>query len=240
MDIFTLRSSVSDNNTRKNKLKSLIKVLGNFLQANQKGFTFFLGGVGLAGIIFLAFLFVSREEKPPIIVEEAEDRVLSENVSPTEVLKIVVEIAGAVNSPGVYELPQESRVKDLIEVASGLSEDVDQDYVAKNFNLAASLSDGQKIYVPKKGEVGEKKIGSVSGTESSIPAGSSSSSQVQLGKININTASVEVLDSLPGIGSVYAQRIIEGRPYSSIEEIQKVQGIGPKTFEKLKDKICVQ
>jgi len=150
------------------------------------------------------------------------------------VAKIYVEIAGAVGESGVYQLPDGSRVVDLIERAGGFSQKADLEWTAKNLNQAAKLSDGVKIYIPFKGEgtvtapsQGQTGIVSGSGTQSS-------------GLININTASAAQLDSLPGIGPAYAQRIIDNRPYQNINNLLKVPGIGPKTLEKIKDKVMVE
>jgi competence protein ComEA len=124
-----------------------------------------------------------------------------------------VYVSGAVNSPDVYELPAESIVKDAIEAAGGATSEADLDCI----NLALSVVDGQHIYVPHRGEESAK-------------AG---------GKVNINTASQSEIETLPGIGPSRAQGIIENRPYESIEDIQKVPGIGEATFQKLKDLITV-
>lgn len=144
---------------------------------------------------------------------------------------IFVDLQGAIERPGVYQLPAESRVNDLLIAAGGLSNQADRDWAAKNLNLAQKLEDGAKIYVPKKGEA-PLRSSSFAGQVGQI-AGS------QFGKININTASSSELVELPGIGPAYAQRIIENRPYQSVEDLLKVPGIGPKTLEKIKDKITV-
>jgi len=132
---------------------------------------------------------------------------------------IFVDIDGAVNNPGVYCLPEGSRVIDAINMAGGLAEGA----YTQNVNKARKLTDGEKIYIPSEGERDAENI--------------------QTNKlININTASAELLKTLPGIGDVYAQRIIEYRNnkrFNSIEEIKNIQGIGDKTFEKLKDLITI-
>ncbi len=139
-------------------------------------------------------------------------------------LKVVVHVCGAVKVPGVYELSGSKRVTDAIQVAGGPTPDANLDAL----NLAAKLVDGQKIYVPKEGE--------------SISPTLSGNGTVD-GPINLNTASVEQLDKLPGIGPVLAQRIIEYREsngdFKSIDDLQKVEGIGPKKFEQIKDRVTV-
>ncbi|MDI6688898.1 MAG: ComEA family DNA-binding protein [Actinomycetota bacterium] len=139
-------------------------------------------------------------------------------------LEVVVHVCGAVKAPGVYELSGTKRVTDAIQIAGGPTPEANLDAL----NLAAKLVDGQKIYVPKEGE--------------SISPTLSGNGTVD-GPINLNTASVEQLDQLPGIGPVLAQRIIEYREsnggFKSIDDLQKVEGIGPKKFEQIKDKVTV-
>lgn len=140
---------------------------------------------------------------------------------------IQVHIAGAVERPGVYQLPAGARVNEALKLAGVLPE---ADPHA--LNLAAPLSDGQQIIVPRVGEEGKIAQGTAGpGT-----------GRTQ-GKININTAGPEELDTLPGIGPSLAQRIIEYReqhgPFRTIEDLQNVPGIGSKRWENLKDLITV-
>jgi len=138
-----------------------------------------------------------------------------------------VYVSGAVAHPDVYVLPAESIIKDAIETAGGTTIEADLDRI----NLALSLADGQHIYVPRQGE---------ENPPVSPPTQPSGTASVEVGgKININTASQSEIETLPGIGPSKAQGIIENRPYDSIEEIQKVPGIGGVTFQKLKDLITV-
>jgi len=133
---------------------------------------------------------------------------------------IKVDIEGAVGHPGVYTLADSARVKDAINQAGDLAENADRTWIAQNLNLAAKLSDGQKIYIPAVGEAGK-----VASEKS--------------GKININTASASELDQLPDIGPVRAEKIISGRPYTRVEELLSKKVVGESTFEKIKDKIAV-
>ncbi|MDD2555657.1 MAG: ComEA family DNA-binding protein [Syntrophaceticus sp.] len=143
-----------------------------------------------------------------------------------------VHVAGAVNKPGVYHLDSGARVEDAVQRAEPLA---DADLNA--LNLARRIVDGEKILVPKEGEVTTAPDGN--GTEQGMPAAQGQPG----GKININTASLEELDTLPGIGPAIAQRIIDHRtthgPFRSSEDLQKVSGIGEKRYEQLKGLITV-
>lgn len=145
--------------------------------------------------------------------------------------KIVVDIGGQVESPGVIEVKKGVSVLEVVEQAGGFTEKADQFYIQKNINLAELVQDRQKIYIPSIGENDNADGGT--GAETGIGAG-----QTQA-LINLNTASKTQLDSLPGVGPATADKIIAGRPYKKIEDLKKVSGIGDATFEKLKDKIKV-
>jgi competence protein ComEA len=138
-----------------------------------------------------------------------------------------VYVSGAVTHPDVYELPADSIVKDAVQAAGGATSQADLDRI----NLALSVADGQHIYVPKLGE----ETPPISPPTQPLNTASSDAG----GKININTASQSEIETLPNIGPSKAQGIIENRPYDSIEEIQKVPGIGEGTFQKIKDLITV-
>ena len=141
-----------------------------------------------------------------------------------ELIAIYVDVDGAVNNPGVYKLVTGDRVIDAIEKAGGLKDTA----MTKNLNKARKLVDGEKIYILEEGE--------------NIDF-SPLYNEENEGKININTDSKDILMTLSGIGEVYAQRIIDYRnnkKFSSIEEIKQVQGIGDKTFEKIKDEITIE
>lgn len=142
--------------------------------------------------------------------------------------KIFVDVGGAVEKPGVYELTSSSRIQDALSVAGGLSADADREYISKTLNLAQPAVDGLKLYIPS---VGEKVAGIVT---SSLSGGSGTSIS---GLININSASSSQLEGLPKIGPVTAQKIISGRPYAKIEELVEDKVLGQKTFEAIKDSI---
>lgn len=142
---------------------------------------------------------------------------------------LVVEVAGSVVSPGVYNLPADSRVDDALTAAGGLAADADTDWLTKSVNRAAKVTDGQKIYVKSVDDT------TVSGV--SIDSGGSVSGTS--GPININTASQNLLESLSGIGPVTAQKIIEYRPYSSVEELLSKKVLGQSVYNKNKDLLTV-
>ena len=141
---------------------------------------------------------------------------------------IAIHVSGAVLNPGVYELPEGSRANDAIEAAGGASEDA----VPDALNLARVLSDGEQIIVPTEEEQERLEEAAVAGQ--TLDAG---------GKVNINTATVEQLDSLPGVGESTAQKIIADReengPFGSPEDLKRVSGIGDKKYEDLADLITV-
>jgi competence protein ComEA len=130
-----------------------------------------------------------------------------------------VHVVGAVNKPGLYELPAGDRVIDAIAAAGGFTAAADQTQV----NLARVVSDGEQLVVPKKGAT------------PSAPGATSS------GKVNINTADATALATLDGIGPALAQRIIDFREshgrFSSVNDLQNVTGIGDKKFAAIKDHV---
>lgn len=140
--------------------------------------------------------------------------------------EIMVHISGAVNKPGILRLDSNKRVVDALDLAGGARDDADLDKI----NLAAKLHDEEKIYIPKIGEV-QSNISSLA----SSPSSSASSS-----KININSADLNELTKIPGVGEKTAQKILDYRAnnsFSSIEDIKNVPGIGDKKFESMKDYI---
>ncbi|MBN2388070.1 MAG: ComEA family DNA-binding protein [Anaerolineales bacterium] len=136
--------------------------------------------------------------------------------TPTE-QPVTVYITGAVATPGVYSLPQGSRIVDAVEAAGGFVAGAEEDRI----NLASALRDGMQIDVP------------------GVPVTSRVSSE----RVNINTATVDELDTLPGIGPTAAQGIVDYRqengPFQTILDIQNVPGVGPSTYDRIKDYITI-
>lgn len=180
-------------------------------------------------ILFGSYLFLQNKNKNDIIVNNTPPPSSQEQSSkePSPPKEVVVHISGRVRTPGIVKLPEGSRVSDSLQIA-GILKDSDVDKI----NLAAVLNDGEKIYVPKVGEVAQSSVSSAS----SNPVQGSS-------LININTAGLQELDQIPGIGPVTAQKIIDYRAssgsFKKLEDLTKVSGIGQKTFEKIKKYIKI-
>jgi len=152
---------------------------------------------------------------------------------------VYVHICGAVVSPGVVEVAADSRVEDALLAAGGFREDAAIDYV----NLAAKVEDGQQVYFPTREEA--EALTSENGGLIASGAEGSLQNRIheQSGKVNINTADVALLCTLPGIGEARAQDIIDYREangaFQNVEGIMQVPGIKQNAYEKLKDKIAV-
>jgi competence protein ComEA len=138
---------------------------------------------------------------------------------------ITIFISGEVISPGVINIESDKRLIDAVNEVEGLTEDADLNKI----NLAMKLEDGQHYIIPK---IGEETL-----NEENLIVEDSSQ------KININTATISQLDTLPGIGEATANKIVkyreENKKFNSIEEIKNVNGIGDKKFEEIKDLICI-
>lgn len=152
----------------------------------------------------------------------------------------VVHIDGAVAMPGVYRVEGESpRIDDVVSMAGGLLPDAD----TTNVNLAAVVADGSKVHIPLLGESGAEVLGAVQDVVMGGQPTEAVPSSNADGLININSATVEELKTLSGVGDATAAAIVEDReangPFASTEELMRVSGIGEKKYAKLKDRICV-
>ena len=187
----------------------------------------------------LVLFFLSNKDEPessslfePIqgVAEQPIEQ--TEPTEPETEQSLFVDVKGAVRAPGLYELTENDRILDAIQLAGGYTEDANTNVI----NHAQKIEDEMVIYVPKIGE-------EVPELTQTLTVNSSSDSNTSNGKINLNKASVEELTSLPGIGPQKAQAIIayrdENGGFGSIEDLKNVSGIGEKTFEKLKELIDV-
>ena len=172
------------------------------------------------------------------ITSDLESVSIEENVTKTQ--EILVHISGCVKENKVVSLPDGSRVNDAIEAAGGLTKDAD----LTNVNLAYILEDGEKIYIPKKGEeISSINNSSISSTFSSTSS-SNATSSTKNSKININKATQAELEIIPGIGPSTALKIInyrnENGKFKSIEDVKNISGIGDSKYEKMKDYITIK
>jgi competence protein ComEA len=189
--------------------------------------------LSVAGVLALAvagWLLLRTPTGPPTeeLLPMASDATVAVGASSstTEAPTVVVaHAAGAVQQPGVYELPAGSRVTDLIDAAGGAMPDADLDQL----NLAAPVADGERVYVPRVGEV----VAAIVGESDGEPAG----------PLDLNAATLDQLDELPGVGPTTAQAIIDERErrggFGSVDELLDVRGIGPAKLEQLRDLVTV-
>jgi competence protein ComEA len=151
--------------------------------------------------------------------------------------EIVVEVGGAVSRPGVYRLPSGSRVADAIAAAGGFGSRVDAEGADRALNLAALVRDGDEIHVPARGEIGS--LEAVGGDAQGTQAGGSLTG----GLIDLNRATAEQLDTLPGIGPATAAKIIAARgerPFASVDDLGARKVLGPATLAKIQGLVTVR
>ena len=191
-------------------------------------------GAVIAGILLLLVGVGGLLPKKEEAVEESEavvTTVLAEKTEESTTLETVifVDIKGEVKKPGVYQMKAGDRVKDALDAAGGLTAEADSQKV----NLAQRVEDQMVIVVPKVGEEAE-----------AIPASATSKEASKEGKVNINTATVEELKTLKGVGEKKAEAIIEYRKkngsFKTKEDLMKVRGIGKKLFESFEERIVTQ
>ena len=191
-------------------------------------------GAVIGGVLLLLVGVGGLLPKKKEAVEESEalvTTVLAEKTEENTTLEAVifVDIKGEVKKPGVYQMKVGDRVKDALDAAGGLTAEADSQKV----NLAQRVEDQMVIVVPKVGEEAE-----------AIPAGATSKEVSKEGKVNINTATVEELKTLKGVGEKKAEAIIEYRKkngsFKTKEDLMKVRGIGKKLFESFEERIVTQ
>ncbi|OGK25512.1 hypothetical protein A3A46_02730 [Candidatus Roizmanbacteria bacterium RIFCSPLOWO2_01_FULL_37_13] len=183
----------------------------------------------ISGIIFINNHAPTEETD---ILEPVKTDYVREN-------KIIVDLSGAVEKPDVYEISSGARLKDVLILAGDLSAEADRQFFARNFNLARRLNDQEKVYIPSSEEIENGTMNENNRTliinQSQIAGVSTENAQNS--KINVNSASMSELDSLPGIGKVTAQKIIQNRPYESTEDLLNKKIVGKSVFEKIKELI---
>lgn len=181
-------------------------------------------------LVVAAVLRIYDSSKADITIESAETAQESNDAEEVHdgTQTIFVDIGGAVVNPGVYQVTKDTRLYEVIDMAGGLKEDADMDSV----NRASFVEDCQKIIIPVKGS---SQNNGADGPSVSVSPGITAE-----GLVNINTATLDELKTLNGIGDVIAERIIEYRAsnaFKSKEDIMSVNGIGKVIYEKIKDHI---
>lgn len=161
-------------------------------------------------------------------------------ISPTQTAEnskhIIVDVAGAVETPGVYALPEEARVEDALVKAGGFTAEADTAYITKFINRAQVLSDGAKVYIPERGEM--------ESPQSQATQESPATGQVvglisnNSGSINVNSASQAELETMWGIGAARAESIIANRPFATLEELKTKASIPQNVLDRNADVIA--
>ncbi len=190
-----------------------------------------VGIVLIIGGIFSSNLHLGTNStpKPTSYPEKSKVTSLEPQISKT----ILIDVSGAVKNPKVYSLDSSSRVEDAIKASGGFKTNANADYISKSINLSQKLVDGAKIYIPF---TGENTGGVVAGVSSTTITSSGTSSTA---KISINSASEKDLDTLPSVGAVTAQKIINGRPYQSIDDLLSKKVVSNSVFTKIKDLVTL-
>lgn len=191
-------------------------------------------GLALLTVVVGAWWVLRPAASPPVEAVLPRVDTVAPTIAPptsTRPPALVVHVDGAVNRPGLHELPAGSRVADAVRAAGGLTDDADRTRI----NLAAPVLDGSRVWIPTRGEEAAPPVltGATAGTGA---AGSA-------GPVDVNTADPATLESLPGIGPTIAAAIVETRTdrggFASVDELVEVPGIGPTRLEALRDLVTV-
>jgi competence protein ComEA len=187
---------------------------------------------GAAGWMLLAPGASTADASPePVAIVGSDDPPSSEPASPSASPELMIDVEGGVAEPGIQRLPANSRIADAIVAAGGFSPDADVPLASRQLNLAARLSDGQQVYVPRKGDA--------SGTSG---AAGSTAGPSPSGPVNLNQASPEQLDALPGIGPVTVQKIVAARqeqPFQTLDELVERKVLTSAQLTKVRDLVTV-
>ena len=151
----------------------------------------------------------------------------------TKAQTLFAEISGAVKNPSVYEATEGARIADLILLSGGYSSNADLSWISRNLNLAEKLVDQMKVYIPSKGEL----VSTQPPTTPIKSAEDKTETNTNSSLINVNKATLAELDSLPGIGPAYGQRIIDNRPYKNFDELVANSQVGKGVLDKIKQQI---
>ena len=178
-------------------------------------------GLSIIALVFAVLLLIKTTEQTEPIQFSSDVKNID---SASQSAKLTIDVSGAVTKPGVYTISMGSRVIDAITIAGGVTEEADTELIAASINQASILSDGAKIYIPIQGKTNQQ----INGI------------QVLSNKtISINAASADQLDTLSGVGPVTAKKIIDNRPYTTLEDLVTKKAMGQSLFDKLKNQLTL-
>lgn len=160
---------------------------------------------------------------------------------------LTVDIAGAILAPDIYEVTEGARLADIIKLAGGMAPDADNGYIARNFNMSRFVTDQEKIYIPSKKDISSgifKETPKIlqyltDGQTEATPQPEKDRVANNTLTISINAASKEELDMLPGVGPTTAQKIIDSRPYESLDELVSKKTMKQSVFDDIKTSISL-
>lgn len=188
-----------------------------------------LGALSLLFIVVSITIYIKTyQDVTPIRFSSDEGDVTISSQSATKGMFIFVDIEGAVIHPGVYRLPPDAHVEDLISAAGGFSTVADAERIGQTVNRAAKLSDGAKVYIPRLSDTLRQNEGVLGDTD-----------EMDSVSIRINSASSSELESLAGVGSVTAEKIIQGRPYMRLEELVEKKAMSQSVFDRVKNQLAL-
>lgn len=222
-----------------------------FIKENQFECLLLIVAAVLAlNILFLAYLVHKPTEQVLIDKKDPDTKRAKEAATQKKCEKetsesITVDISGSVVHPGAYEVASDVRLSQVLTKAGGLNSLADKDFFARNYNSASRLVDQQKIYVPRIDEVKDgifvenaysiDHAVCIYGDENEItPKSQEGSDEAQ---ISINSASEQELDALPNIGPVTAKKVVDGRPYDSLEKLVELKILSQKVFDDLEKRL---
>ncbi|MFA6081351.1 MAG: helix-hairpin-helix domain-containing protein [Patescibacteria group bacterium] len=196
-----------------------------------------LSSAALITVVSLS-IYLNSTKSNPKVTETSQTYLTSENT-------IFVDVSGAVKKPDLYEFVVGTRIKEVINKAGGLSDEVDLAFFKRNFNLSRVVNDQEKIYVPSSMEINAGIFIQNIRTFDYVSPALNVSNNTSIDQppanqmISLNSATIEELDQLPGIGQVTANKIIINRPYLTIEELLTKKTINKNVFEKIKNLISI-
>lgn len=201
-------------------------------------FPYLLAALTALAVVAGGRLWLQRPAPPPVAIQAPPTPLPTETPAPTATPlpsptppPITVYVSGAVARPGLYQLPAEARVGDALHAAGGLTDAAGMDLI----NQAEKLWDGAHVRAPSGDEAAPAFSGSLGGSGGVASNAANSASLAGGGRVNLNSATLEQLVALPGIGPSKAQAIINHRPYTSVDDLERAPGIGPSTVNQLRN-----